>query len=205
MPCDELPDDLKIFWKEAGMNGQVFSPNQLRAEAKKMQAKRRRSYLIVSVVCSTMAATYAFIAFNFHYFHNALMLVGSSLSLVGFGYLVIDTLVKRARAMPDLGETDGLRFYRTELERKRDWVRGTGWRLPMVWVPVFLVDLGLTQWLLKTSAFLAGANLSVGVFCLVFIGAWVPLRNSRLARKYQKRIDALDSAMGSGGQTDLTR
>jgi hypothetical protein len=40
MPCDELPDDLKIPWEEAGMHGQVFSPGQLRAEAEKLRADR---------------------------------------------------------------------------------------------------------------------------------------------------------------------
>ena len=202
MPCDELPDDLKIAWKEAGMNGQVFSPNQLRAEAEKMQAKMRRLYLGVSVGFSTAALSYAVIIFNYHFFHNTLMLIGSSLSLVGFGYLVIYALVKRARALPDLGETDGLHFYRTELERKRDWIRGIGWRLPIIGVPIFLVDLGLIQLLLKTSAFLAGVSLSWGVFVLGLCVAWVPVRNSRMARKYQEHIDALDSAAKSAGRTD---
>ena len=204
MPCDELPDDLRIPWKEAGMNGQVFSPNQLRAEAEKMRAKMRRLYLGLSVGFSTAVASYAIIIFNFHIFHNTLMLIGSSFSLVGFGYLAIYALVKRARTLPDLGETDGLRFYRTELERKRDWIRGIGWRLPAMWVPIFLVDLGLTQFLLKISPFLAGVNLSWGVFLLGFIGVWFPVKNHRTARKYQERIDALDSAMTSAGQTDLT-
>ena len=184
------------------MNGQVFSPAQLRAEAEKMRAKARKGYLIMIVVFSSMVATYAFIAYNacnFHIFHNTLMLIGSSLSVVGFGYLVIDALVKRTRTLPDPGETDGVRFYQTELERKRDSIRGTGWRLPMVWVPVFLVDVGLTLWLLKTSAFFAGMNLSVAMILLLFIGVWVPVRNARLARKYQERIDALESAMRSGG------
>lgn len=202
MPCDELPDDLMIAWKEAGMNGQVFSPDQLRAQAEKMRAKRRRGYLILGVVCPTMVATYAIIIFNFHIFHNMLMLIGSSLSLLGFGYLLIGTLMKRSRTLPDLGETDGLRFYRTELERKRDWIRWVAWCLPVIWVPVFLVDLGLTQWLLKTSAFFAGANLSLGLVCLLFVGAWVPARNTRLARKYQERIDALDGALQSAGRTE---
>ncbi len=195
---DELPDDLRISWKEAGMNGQVFSPNQLRAEAEKMQDKMRRLYLVLSVGFSTAVASYAFIVFNFHLFHNALMLIGSSFSLVGFGYLAIYSLVKRARTLPDTGETDGLRFYRTELERKRDWIRGIGWRLPVMWVPIFLVDLGLTQLLLKTSAVLAGIALSWGVFLLVLIGAWLPVKNFRMARKYRERIDALDSAVDEG-------
>ncbi|MGO8790188.1 MAG: hypothetical protein ACLQVL_22790 [Terriglobia bacterium] len=200
---DELPDDLKIPWKEAGMNGQVFSPSQLRAEADKMRSKMRRVYLALSFGCSTAVASYAFIIFNFHLFHNTLMLIGSSFSLVGFGYLVIYALVKRARDLPDLGKTDGLRFYRTELERKRDWMRGIGWRLPMIWVPVFLVDVGLTQLLLKESAFLAGVALSCGVFLLGLIGVWFPVRNYRMARKYQERIDALGSVARGAGQTDL--
>jgi hypothetical protein len=204
MPCDELPDDLMIPWKEAGMNGQVFSPDQFRAGAEKMRAKMRRIYLVVSVGFSTAVASYAFIIFNFHLFHNTLMLIGSSFSLVGFGYLVIYALVKRARALPDLVETDGLRFYRTELERKRDWIRGIGWRLPIVGVAMFLVDLGLIQLLLKTSGFLAGISLSWGVFVLGLCAVWVPMRNSRMARKYQERIDALDSAVKRAGQTDLT-
>ncbi len=204
MPCDELPDDLIISWKEAGMDRRVFSPDQLRVEAEKLRAKLRRGYLIASVGFSTAVASYALIVFYFHYFHNTLMLIGSSLSFVGFGYLVIDTLVKRSRALPDLGETDGLRFYRTELERKRDWIRGLGWRLPMVWVPVFLVDLCLTQMLHKTSAFLALVNLSWGVFLLVILGVRLPVRHRRMARKYQERIDALGSAARSVGQTDST-
>jgi len=205
MPCDELPDDLRIPWKEAGMNGQVFSPNQLRAEAEKMRAKARRFYLLLSVGFSTAVASYAVIIFNIHLYQNTLMLIGSSFSVVGFGYLVIYALVKRARALPDPGETDGLRFYQTELERKRDWIRGIGWRLPLVCAPsVLLVDLGLTQFLLKTSALLAGVNLSFGLFILGLIGVWFPVKNHRTARKYQERIDALDSAVKSAGETDLT-
>jgi hypothetical protein len=73
----------------------------------------------------------------------------------------------------------------------------------MIGVPVFLVDLGLIQLLLKISGFLAGISLSWGVFVLGLCAVWVPVRNSRMARKYQERIDALDSAMRSAGRTDL--
>ncbi len=202
---DELPDDLKIPWKEAGMNGHVFSPHQLRAEAEKIQAKMRRLYLVVSFGFSSAVASYALIILTFHYFHyhNALMLIGSTLSLVGFGYLVVDALLKRSRVLTEVGETDGRRFYRAELERKRDLIRGIGWRVPMVCVAAFVVDLGVTQELLKISGFLAGVSFSFGVFVLGLGAAWVPVRNSRMARKYQERIDALDSAAKSAGRTDL--
>jgi len=195
MPCDELPDGLKTLWKEAGMHGQVFLPGQLRMEAEKLRASLRRTYLIVSVGYSTAVATYAFIIFNLHYLHNTLMLLGSGLAMLAFGYLVIESLAKRARALPDLGETDGLRFYRSELERKRDWHRGLPWRLQMVLVPLILVGLGAAQMLAEISTFFALVILSWAAFVLVVIGIWGPVKHRRVARKYQDRINALDSAV----------
>jgi len=204
---DELPDDLRIPWKEAGMNGQVFSPDQLRTEGEKIKAKMRRLYLVVGFGFSSAVASYAFILITFRHFHihNALMLIGSSLSLAGFMYLAVYALLKRARGLPDPGETDGLRFYRTELERKRDWIRGIGWRVPMVCVASFPAGLGVTQELLKISGFLAGINFSFALFVLGLGTIWVPVRNARIARKYQKRIDALESAFSDERQTDLAR
>ena len=189
MPCDELPDDLKILWKKAGSDLPMFSPDQLRAEAERLQAKRRRDYLALSVAFSSAVPCYAFFIL---YFHNTLTRLGSGLSLLVFGYLAIDTLVKRARPVPDLGETDGLRFYRAELERKRNWHRGIPWRLLMLAPPIILVDLGLAQIFARLSPFAAPVLWSWGAFLLVVLAIWGPAKHRRLARKYQDRIDTLD-------------
>jgi len=200
MPCDDLPDDLKILWKEAGMDRPVFAPDQLRAEAEKLQAKRRRDYLVLSAAFASALASYAFFVF---YFHNTLTRVGSSLAVLVFGYLAIDTLVKRARVLPGLGETDGLRFYRSELERKRNWHRGIPRRLLMLSVPVILVSLGLAQFFAKVSPFIPPVIWSWSVFLLVLLGIWGPAKHRKLARKYQDRIDRLDSAVRGAGRADL--
>ena len=198
MPCDELPDDLKILWKEAGMDQPMFSTDQLRAEAKKLQAKQRRDYLVLSVVFSSAVPSYAFFIY---FFHNTLTRLGSSLALVVFGYLVIDTLVKRARALPDPGETNGWRFYRAELDRKRNWHRGLPRRFLMLTVPLILVALGLAQFFAQVSPFIPPVIWSWAVFLLIVFAIWGPAKHRRLARKYQDRIDALDSAVSSTGQT----
>ena len=198
MPCDELPDDLKILWKETVMDRPIFSPHQLRAEAEKLQAKRRKGYLVLSVAFLSAVASYAFFIF---YFHNTYTRLGSSLALLVFGYLVIDTLAKRARALPDLGEPDGLCFYRGELEGKRNWHRWLPWRFLMLPVPLILIALGLAQFFAKVSPFIPPVIWSWTVFLLAVLVIWGPAKHRRLAREYQDRIDALDSAVRSAGQT----
>jgi len=199
MPCDNLPDDLKILWKETGMERPMFSPDQLRAEAEKLQAKRRRDDLVLSGAFGSALASYVFFVF---YFHNTLTRVGSSLAVLVFGYLAIDALVARARPLPDLAETDGFRFYRAELERKRNWHRGIAWRFLTLLVPVILVSLGLAQFFAKVSPFIPPVMWSWAVFLLVLLGIWAPAKHRKQARKYQDRIDRLDSAARGAGRAD---
>jgi hypothetical protein len=196
MPCSELPDDLKTLWKETGMDQPMSSTAQLQEEAEKLQARRRKGFLLLSAVFFSAVVSYAFFVF---YFQNILTRLGSSLALVVFGYLVIDTLVRRARVLPDLGAIDGLRFYRAELKRKRDWHRGVPLRFLLILVPLILVSLGLAQIFAKVSPFIPPVILSWTVALLVVLGIWAPAKHRRLARKYQDQIDALDSSVKSAG------
>jgi hypothetical protein len=69
--------------------------------------------------------------------------------------------------MPDMDETESLRFYRDELERQRDFHQGR-------W---FWSRLATFGWM-ELAAF------------IIFCACAVPL-NLGLARKYQRRIDVL--------------
>jgi hypothetical protein len=110
--------------------------------------------------------------------------------------------VERARAAPDLGDTDGVRFYRAELERLRDWHRGLQWRWLVLPPPFIFFDLGIAQIYAKYSPFIAPFMWFDCAFLLAVFVMVAPVKHFRLARKYQGRIDALDAAVRNGGQAD---
>lgn len=201
MRCDDLPDDLRILWKEGGTDRPTFSLEQLRENTARLLARRRRGSAILGSCMAVFVATFALCFFCFH---NNLTRIGSVLGVFGFGYWLVDLLEERARAVPDLGETDGVRFYRAELERVRDWHRGLRRRLLVIPVPSILFNLGFAQLYAKRFAFVAPLMWIEGAFMLAVFAIWAPVGHARLARKVQSRIDALDAAVRSGGQADPT-
>ena len=180
------------------MDGPVFSPDQLRQETEKMHAKRRRSYLVLGVVFSVVIAGFAI---TFPYFHNILMRIGAILGILACGYWVVVVLRERARVVPDPAETDGVGFYRAELERMRDWhSRLRAWRMSILVTPFILYDLGLAQTFAKVAPWMV---LFVWFDCTIFLGLlaiWAPIKHRKTARKYQERIDTLDAALRREGR-----
>jgi len=199
MPCDDLPDDVKTLWKEAGTDRPMFSVDQLRNETERMQARRRRGYIVTG---TCMAFFVAFYALTFFYVHNNLTHIGSTLSVLVCGYWLIHVLAERARVATDLGEIDGVRFYRAELERTRRWHRGLSWRLVLLALPLVLCDLGFAQFFAKFSPILTPLMWLTAASLLAALAFWAPLKHLKLARKYQDRIDALEAAARSSGQSD---
>ena len=93
--------------------------------------------------------------------------------------------------MPDSTAIECIRFYRAELERQRDFHLGKGvfsWLLPLLPGPiVWAIGFGHTHPTIVPFLKLQ----TVGFLMLALIV--VPL-NLRMARKYQRRIDALDAS-----------
>ena len=190
MSCDDLPEDLKALWKEAGTDRVMFSSGQLHREAERMQATRRRSYLTLGIASCSAVASYVFIGF---YFDNALTRAGSSLSILVFGYLLAHAQRERARAASGLGETGAVRFYRAELERQREWHRRVAWWLMVLTLPLSLVGLGVAQVIGRMWPWAAPVLWCWAAFLLGVLGVWGPAKHFRLARQYQERMDALDA------------
>jgi hypothetical protein len=188
MQSDYLPDDLKILWKEMEMNPAVFSPDQLRKEADKLRAGLRRRSIIGGGAAWIVIA--GFMAF-FFVFPNALERIGSALTVLGAAYMVVQLRMRPPRVLPDLSETGCTQFYRAELERQRDFHRGSWfWSRLLILLPgpiVFLV--GFAQAYPEAAPFMW---LDFATLLVLAILA-VPL-NLRLARKYQRRIDMLDAS-----------
>jgi len=198
MACDEMPDDLKILWKEAGTDRPVFSPDQLRQETEKMRARRRKSDVLGAAVMAFFVASYTIIFFFIP--NNALTLAGSILSVLICGMWLINILRKRARVAPDPGETDSVRFYRAELERARDNHRTLVWRLARLGPPFILWDIGFARIFAKAAWFIEPLMWFDCVFLLAMFAVVLPVKQLKSMRKYQERIHTLDAAMRSEGR-----
>jgi hypothetical protein len=198
MGCDELPDDLKILWKETGRDRPVFSPDQLRQQTEQMRAKRRKSDMIGAAVMVIFVASYTIIFFFIP--NNALTMAGSILSVLVCGAWLIDILAKRRRVAPDPAEIDSARFYRAELERARDNHRTLVWRLALLAPPFILWDIGFARIFAKAAWFIEPLMWFDCVFLLAVFAVFGPLKHLKSMRKYQDRIAALDSASRSNVQ-----
>jgi hypothetical protein len=104
--------------------------------------------------------------------------------------LVLGKLQKQGLAASGRQTEASLAFYRSELQRQRDFHRGLWlWSRLLVFTPgslIFLIGFG--------SAYPAVAryiHVEASIFGVLLIAA-IPL-NLSLARKYQRELDALDS------------
>jgi len=193
MPCDELPDNLKILWKEVGANPSMFSLDQLRRETNRLQAKRRKGQIVLVACMLVFVASYGF---SFLLFPNTLARLGGALTVVVCGYWLVHALMERARVAPDPGGKDGLSFYRAELEHTRDIHRWLSWRWLLLLGPFVLFDIGVAQIYVKAAPFIVWLMCFDCALLLVVFAIWLPVKNFRLARKYQDLIKALDAAAG---------
>ena len=193
MAGDYLPNDLKRLWKELNTSPLQLSSEQLRWEMEELQkGLRKRSVL------GTGASLFVIIAFtvSLFLFSNALQRVGSILTVLGTGYLLVQLKMRQARARPDLGAMDCISFYRAELMHQRDFHQGKWfWSRLLMFLP------GPIIWFVGFAQSRPGLRpfiwLELAVF-LIFAAIAVPL-NLRLARKYQHRIDALDTSFKTNG------
>jgi hypothetical protein len=201
MSCDEMPDNLRSLWDEFGANPSVFSADQLRRETARIQAKRRRGQIVVVGFLLVMVAAYGLSLFLFP---NTVARVGATLSVLVCGYWLVHSLIERARTVPDMNVTDGVRFYRAELEHARDGHRWMSWRSLLLPGPFILFDIGCAQIYAGASPFIVWFVCFDCALLLVAFAILGPAKNFKLARKYQDIIDALDAVAGRD-ETDRDR
>ncbi len=191
MACDELPENLKSLWNALDANGARFSPDQLRRAIMKTQAKRRRGQMVLILAMLLVAAGYALSLFLFA---TPLARLGATLSVIACGYWLVHVLMERSRNSPDPGEIDGRRFYRAELERARDDLRWMSWRWLLLPGPFIVFDIACAQMYAKVAPFIVWFVCFDSALLIAALGIWAPVKNLRLARKYQDCIDALSTS-----------
>jgi hypothetical protein len=188
MRSDYLPEDLKTLWKELASNPVQVSPDDLRRESQKLRTGLGLRNWFASGVSFIVVVAYCV---YFVVFKTALERIGSVLAIVGGINVIVQFLRRPARTLPDSTAIECIRFYRSELERQRDFHRGKGilsWLLPFLPGPIIWA-IGFAR---ARPMFAPFIKLEMAVF-LMIAAIVVPL-NLRMARRYQRRIDALDAS-----------
>ena len=188
MRSDYLPDDLKRLWQELAVHPVPASPVDLRGESAKLRTVLSLRNWFAAGVSSIATAAYGLF---FFVSKTTLERIGAVLAIAGGINVIVQFLKRPGRAVPDADAIESIRFYRAELERQRDFHRGKGvssWLLPLLPGPIlFNVAFALDR-----PMFAPIVALQMAAFLLI-AAIVVPL-NLRMARKYQRRIDALDAA-----------
>lgn len=184
MRSDYLPSDLTVLWKELAANPRAISADELKREARKLGGVVGLRNWFVTMVGSLAAAAYAFFLMRSK---TALERAGAAMSIAGVAFVIYRFLSRPMRRLPQSAAVECTRFYRAELERQRDFHRRVlAWLLPMLPGPIlFNVAFAIDR-----PMFAALVELQL-VGMLMIAAIVVPL-NLRMARKIQRRIDALD-------------
>ena len=191
MPEEQSPDDLRNLWQCQNMEHTPMTLEQIREKARNY---RRKMQWRNGVEYAAIAVTSVFFAWTMFQIPLAGMRVGAALCILG-GWYVAYQLHRRAwprMAPAALALATCTEFYRGELERQRDYLRGI-WRwylgpfVPGLACLVAAAGAANPGRLPRVWPFLAGYSL---VIALAFF--LIGRINLRAAAKLQRRIEDLD-------------
>jgi len=172
----------------------AVSQEEIQRGMENLHAKVRKRNLIgggASLVVALSFALYIFL------FKTALLRIGAGLTVASALYMAMQILMFRNGPKPkNLKVSDPLALYRSELERQRDFHRGTWfWSRLVAIVPGYLLFCAG-----MAIAFPKTARPTVGIVAFfIFIGFMAVRMNLSQARNYQQEIDKLDSGSKFGG------
>jgi hypothetical protein len=190
------PPDAKAVWQAQAQEIPPMVLEKVRADALKF---RRRTRL--ATVREMIAAIVVIVVFGFYvrFLPGVLLKVGSALGIAwALFYMWTWRRVMTARRAPDDG-AQCLDFYRGELERRRDVVRGM-WRWVLApLVPVFIL-FTIGRWIGPSprTVWVDHLIIAVGTFLMFETTALMWLWTLHRADKLQDQIDDLN-ALGRSG------
>jgi hypothetical protein len=164
------------------------NPSDILGKAQDLERKLARRTLKGGIVCLLAIVYLAGIAFLIP---NLTLRIGACISVASMLYLTYQLYQWRGRGISPVGVSAPIltNFYRTELERQRDFHRGRCfWSRLVSMIPGYLLFcMGFVLVYPKTEWVMA---LVVVCFLALLVLA-VPV-NLKLAHKYQRQIDELD-------------
>jgi hypothetical protein len=177
-------DDIVALWQTQSSERFHLSSEEIRMRIEVMNRKLRRRTIDGYLVCAAVAAF--FIGWMFVGM-NTLQMTGAVLTIIGVGYLAWQIRANRFRSL-SIDASDTLEHLRRELTRQRDFHWGSRfWARMLLFVPGPLIFFaGFAQAHPEVITFIRIETISFIILAL----AAIPL-NVRLARRYEKQIDAL--------------
>ena len=194
--ANELPpNDVRSVWQNQAVEGTKMSLDEIRRKVDCFRTGLRRQNRIAYILLAVLVGAFGWVTVGFRP-TNLIMRTGGCLVVLGCLYMGCQVYTRGARrsAPSDAGFADCLNFYRSELERLRDFHNAVWSRLLAV-IPGYMVFcLGFAM------AFRKGA-LVIGAIALIALalglyGMWL---QHWLGRRVQREIDALNA----GGKQEL--
>jgi len=186
MAIDLAPKGMRDIWQSQEVENTKVSPVELRKGVRKLEKAGRRRSLVGGGACALVIACFGSYLLTFP---NLIQCIGCALIIVGAAYLAYQLVLIRTRPEGTGAEESessvGMRFYRAELERQRDFHRGLWfWSRLVIFVPgplVFFIGIAVAHPEVAPYIYLEAA-----AFALFAILA-VPL-NLRRARSISTKL-----------------
>ncbi len=189
-PAD-VPADVKDIWQNQSVEGTTMSLEEIKKKTGQLQKKMRQRSVVVGLVLLFMIAVCARLLFKAG---NLMEDIGPALLLIGTGYVGYQLLLIRKKSAGVIREDEPLAsamFYRTELERQRDFHSGL-W----LWSRLVIVVPGAVVLLIGSAIEHPERIHPIRLAAAVAFGVLMVTRQLRLSRKYQREIDVLDRLKG---------
>lgn len=187
-------DDVKKIWQDQPLEGMTMSLKQVHERIEKLSRIVRRRNLIGGFSCITVLLGFSYFFSVLNGPDERIERIGAALTAIGAGYIMYQLVsgkMRRQSAMAESQAQESVDFYRSELQRQRDFHRGMWlWSRILMFAPgpaIFLVGMAEASPMGSRPALIIGA-----VTAAVLIAA-VP-QNLRLAKRFQRELDALESA-----------
>jgi hypothetical protein len=188
MTNEPEPADVKNIWQNQSVEGTTMSLEEIKKKIGQLQKKIRQRNVLGGLALLFLVVVCARLLFKAG---NLIEGIGAALLVIGAGYVGYQLLLIRKKSAGVIRENEPLAsamFYRIELERQRDFHSGL-W----LWSRVVMVVPGAVVLLIggaiEHPERIHPIRLAASVAFLVL----VVTRQLRLARKYQREIDALDA------------
>ena len=168
-----------------------MSLKQVHERIEKLGRMVRRRNLIGGFACITVLLGFSWF---FVALAQPLERIGAALTAVGAGYIMYQLVsgkMKKQRAAVELQAEASLAFYRSELQRQRDFHQGMWfWSRMVIFAPgpfIFLLGMAQANPALTRQALVEGAITAALLI-------WAIPKNLGLAKRFQRELDSLDSA-----------